>query len=146
MGLLAQERAVDSKSYLFDGSGGMRDQLEQAILNELEKKKYLLKTKLANVKSGGVIFGTKEQCVVIDCGGNTRIVIANTTVGTYLYVQIYLLIPFSSINGASLANEPINDIFKRQQRDAVFAAAVDSVECAFSELGLKAINRGYRQQ
>lgn len=29
MGLLAQERAVDSKSYLFDGSGGMRDQLEQ---------------------------------------------------------------------------------------------------------------------
>ena len=38
MGLLAQERAVDSKSYLFDGSGGMRDQLEQAILNELEKK------------------------------------------------------------------------------------------------------------
>lgn len=96
MGLLAQERAVDSKSYLFDGSGGMRDQLEQAILNELEKKKYPLKTKLANVKSGGVIFGTKEQCVVIDCGGNTRIVIANTTVGTYLYVQIYLLIPFSS--------------------------------------------------
>ena len=94
MGLLAQERAVDSKSYLFDGSGGMRDQLEQAILNELEKKKYPLKTKLANVKSGGVIFGTKEQCVVIDCGGNTRIVIANTTVGTYLYVQIYLLIPF----------------------------------------------------
>lgn len=44
MGLLAQERAVDSKSYLFDGSGGMRDQLEQAILNELEKKKYPLKT------------------------------------------------------------------------------------------------------
>lgn len=50
MGLLAQERAVDSKSYLFDGSGGMRDQLEQAILNELEKKKYPLKTKLANVR------------------------------------------------------------------------------------------------
>lgn len=42
MGLLAQERAVDSKSYLFDGSGGMRDQLEQAILNELEKKSNVL--------------------------------------------------------------------------------------------------------
>mgnify|MGYP000780784256 CR=1 FL=1 len=60
MGLLAQERAVDSKSYLFDGSGGMRDQLEQAILNELEKKKYPLKTKLANVKSGGRDFWNKR--------------------------------------------------------------------------------------
>ena len=145
MGLLAQERAVDSKSYLFDGSGGMRDQLEQTILNELERKKYPLKIKIETVKSGGIFFGSKEQCVTIDCGNNTRIVIANTTVGTYLYVQVYLLIPFSNINGASLANEPINDIFKMQQRNAVFAAAVDATESAFAELGLKTSNRGYRQ-
>lgn len=65
MGLLAQERAVDSKSYLFDGSGGMRDQLEQAILNELEKKKYPLKTKLANVKSGGVILEQKSNVLLL---------------------------------------------------------------------------------
>lgn len=124
----------------------MRDQLEQVILNELEKKKYPLKTKLDTVKSGGMIFGTKEQCVSIACGNNTRIVIANTTVGTYLYVQLYLLVPFSNINGASLANEPINDIFKQQQRNAAFAAAVDATESAFAELGLKTINRGYNRQ
>lgn len=35
-----------SDSYIFDGAGGMRDQLEQAILNELEQKKYPLKASI----------------------------------------------------------------------------------------------------
>lgn len=41
-----------SDSYIFDGAGGMRDQLEQAILNELEQKKYPLKASIQTVKSG----------------------------------------------------------------------------------------------
>lgn len=61
MGLLTQERAVDSRSYLFDGSGGMRDQLEQTILNELEKKKYPLKTKIETVKSGSFFMDQKSN-------------------------------------------------------------------------------------
>lgn len=35
-----------SDSYIFDGAGGMRDQLEQTILNELEQKKYPLKASI----------------------------------------------------------------------------------------------------
>lgn len=142
MGLFTQERAVNSKSYIFEEAGHMRDQLEQTILNELSEKQYPLKTTIDTVKSGGIFFGSKEQCVVIDLGKGTRIVIANTTVGTYLYVKVYLLIPF--VGNQAAVVEPINDIFKMQQRDALYAAAITATESAFEKLNLKQHNSGYK--
>ena len=144
MGLFTTERAVSSRSYIFDGAGGMRDQLEQTILEILQEKRYPLPTTIEKVKSGGIV-GSKEQCVSIDLKGKDRIVIANTTVGTYLYVKIYLLVPFVNGTGNAAIVEPINDIFKMQQRSAVYGAAVDAVESAFAKLGLKACNRGYHK-
>jgi len=79
-------------SYTFDGSGGMRDQLEQAILSELKAKEYSLKTTVKQVKAGGLLFGTKEQCVVIQTDKEAQIIISNTSVGYYLYVELYLMI------------------------------------------------------
>lgn len=48
---------------------------------------------ISTIKSGkgltGAIFGSKEQCVVITVDDEAHIVILNTTVGTYLYVEVY---------------------------------------------------------
>ena len=44
--------AGKSDCYIFEGAGGMRDQLEQTILSELDNKQYPLKATIANVKSG----------------------------------------------------------------------------------------------
>ena len=132
-----------SWSYIFDGAGGMRDQLEQAILNELQEKQYPLKAIIKQVKSGGMFFGTKEQCVVIEVDKEAQIAISNTTVGTYLYVELYLMVQeknflFSAISALT------DNIFKAQKRNAVFEAARESTESAFAKLGIKQSNSGYK--
>lgn len=140
---LTTELVVSSTGYIFDGSGGMRDQLEQTIMKELELKKYPLKVAIENVKSGGW-FGTKEQCVTVEVATGHRVVIANTTVGTYLYVNIYHLIKvLNTQNQINLANT-ITDIFAHQRTQAAYAAAVAAAESAFAKLDLKQINNGYR--
>lgn len=139
--------AARSESYIFDGAGGMRDQLEQAILMELQNKQYPLKAEIRNVKSGkglgGMIFGTKEQCVVIDAADGYQICISNTTVGTYLIVGIYLMVPAFSGRSSDWAAQ-IGDMFKLQRIDAYYDAALSTVESAFIRLNLKQTNSGYK--
>lgn len=144
MGLFTKERVVRSQRWIFDGSGGMRDLLEQSILQSLQEKKYPLRATIETVRSGG-IFGSQDQCVVIETGNKTRIAISNTTVGTYLYVGVYLLAPFLAGNNVQSMVEPIDDFFAMQQRDAVYAAAIEATESAFSKLGLKQSNNGYKR-
>ena len=140
---LTTELIVSSNSYIFDGAGGKRDQLEQTIMQELDNKKYPLKVAIENVKSGG-LFGTKEQCVTVEVAQGHRVVIANTTVGSYLYVNIYHLIRvLNTQNQINLANT-ITDIFAHQRTQAAYAAAVAASESAFAKLELKQINSGYR--
>ena len=85
-----------SDSYIFEDAGGKRDQLEQAILNELQAKQYPLKATIQTLKGGkglmGAVFAAKEQCVVVDVDSEAKIAISNTSVGSYLYVETYLLI------------------------------------------------------
>lgn len=148
MGLLQDafttEIVVDNRSYIFDEAGGMRDQLEQTILNELETKKYPFPTTIQNVKSGGMFFGSKEQCVTIEVVKGKRVVIANTTVGTYLYVCIYLLHRVPNDPKLILPANTITDIFETQKERAAYAAAVEAAESAFKKLALKQCNSGYR--
>ena len=136
-----------SSSYIFEDAGGMRDQLEQTILNVLQKKRYPLKATISTIKSGkglaGAIFGSKEQCVVISVDDEAQIAISNTTVGTYLYVEVYLMIQQRLISFAALS-AAIGDVFKMQYRNAVYSAAIAATESAFAELGLKQCNSGYR--
>lgn len=136
MGLFTTECVVRSDKWIFDGAGGMRDQLEQTILKCLQEKQYPMKASVETVKSGG-LFGSSDRCVSIDTGNKSRIVIANTTVGTYLYVGVYLLKPF--VNGTQVAavSEPINDFLVMQQREALYAAAIATTEYAFTELGIQ---------
>lgn len=136
-----------SNSYIFEDAGGMRDQLEQTILNELQAKKYPLKATISTLKSGkglaGALFGSKEQCVVIAIDDEAQIAISNTTVGTYLYVEVYLMVQQKLISFAALS-AAIGDVFKMQYRNAVFAAAIEVTESAFAKLGLKQCNSGYK--
>jgi len=132
-----------SYSYIFDGSGGMRDQLEQTILSELQAKNYPLKATIKQVKAGGLLFGTKEQCVVIEVDKEAQITISNTTVGTYLYVEVYLMVQEKNALFAALSALTDN-VFKQQKRNAVFEAAKEIAESAFSKLGLKQANSGYK--
>jgi len=136
-----------SYSYIFDGAGGMRDQLEQTILSELEAKKYPLKATIKQIKAGtglaGALFGTKEQCVVIEVDKEAQIAISNTTVGTYLYVEVYLMVQEKNALFAALSAVTDN-IFKQQKRNAVYEAAKEAAESAFSKLGLKQSNSGYK--
>ena len=138
--------AGKSDCYIFEGAGGMRDQLEQTILSELDNKQYPLKATIANVKSGkglaGAMFETKEQCVVIELGDNTRVCISNTTVGSYLYVGVYLMLPLIGNANTSYAAQ-IGDVFKLQKYNAYYAAALAATESAFAKLGLKQSNSGY---
>lgn len=137
-----------SESYIFDNAGGMRDQLEQTILTELQSKRYPLKAVISNIKaSGGGILGalgaSKEQCVVIEVDKEAQIAIANTSVGTYLYVEIYLMIQEKVGLFAGLS-AMMDNVFKQQKRNAYFAAAKAATESAFDVLHLKQANSGYR--
>jgi len=132
-----------SYSYIFDGAGGMRDQLEQTILSEMEAKEYPLKRTIKEIKAGGFFFGTKEQCVVIEIDKEAQIAISNTTVGTYLYVSLYLMVQEKSALFAAFSAMTDN-IFKEQKRNAVFKAAQEATESAFTKLGLKQSNAGYK--
>ena len=47
-----------SECYIFDEAGGKRDQLEQAILQEFQAKKYPLQATITTIKaSGGGLLG-----------------------------------------------------------------------------------------
>ncbi len=137
-----------SESYIFDEAGGMRDQLEQTILNELQSKKYPLKATISTIKaSGGGLLGalgaSKEQCVVIQVDNEAQIAISNTTVGTYLYVEVYLMIQekYGLFAGLSAM---MDNAFKQQKRNAYFVAAKAATESAFAKLNLKQTNSGYK--
>ncbi len=138
-----------SSSYIFDGAGGMRDQLEQTILTELQKKQYPLRTTINTIKAGrgvvGALFGTKEQCVVIEVDKEAQIAISNTTVGTYLYVEVYLMVR-EKISFFAALSAMTDNVFKQQKRNAAFSAAVEATESAFHALGLKQINSGYKPE
>lgn len=145
---MAQSRFTGiSDSYIFDEAGGMRDQLEQTILNELNAKKYPLKATISTIKAGkglaGALFGTKEQCVVVQVDDEAQIAISNTTVGTYLYVEVYLMVQEKIGLFASLAAMTDN-VFKQQKRNAFYASAKAATESAFAKLGLKQSNSGYK--
>ena len=82
-----------SECYIFDEAGGKRDQLEQAILQEFQAKKYPLQATITTIKaSGGGLLGalgaTREQCVVVKIDSEAQIAISSTTVGSYLYVEV----------------------------------------------------------
>jgi len=137
-----------SESYIFDEAGGMRDQLEQTILQELQSKKYPLKATISTIKaSGGGLLGalgaSKEQCVVIQVDNEAQIAISNTTVGTYLYVEVYLMIQekYGLFAGLSAM---MDNAFKQQKRNAYFVAAKAATESAFAKLNLKQTNSGYK--
>lgn len=136
-----------SNSYIFDDAGGMRDQLEQTILTELQKKRYPLKATISVIKAGkglmGAMFGTKEQCVVVQVDNEAQIAISNTTVGTYLYVEVYLMVQEKISLFANFAAMTDN-VFKQQKRNACYAAAKEATESAFNALGLKQCNSGYK--
>ena len=136
-----------SDSYIFEDAGGKRDQLEQAILNELQAKQYPLKATIQTLKGGkglmGAVFAAKEQCVVVDVDSEAKIAISNTTVGTYLYVEVYLMIQ-EKILSAMAFDAAIGNVFKEQNRNAYYAAANEATESAFGKLGLKLANSGYK--
>lgn len=136
-----------SDSYIFEDAGGKRDQLEQAILNELQAKQYPLKANIQTLKGGkglmGAVFAAKEQCVVVDVDSEAKIAISNTTVGTYLYVEVYLMIQ-EKIFSVMAFDAAIGNVFKEQKRNAYYAAAKEATESAFGKLGLKLANSGYK--
>lgn len=137
-----------SESYIFDEAGGMRDQLEQTILNELQTKEYPLKATISTIKAKGggllgVLGATKEQCVVIQVDDESQIAISNTTVGTYLYVEVYLMIQERTGLFAGLS-AMMDNAFKQQKRNAYFVAAKAATESAFAKLNLKQSNSGYK--
>ena len=137
-----------SESYIFDEAGGMRDQLEQTILNELQSKRYPLKATIStSTASGrgllGVLGASKEQCVVIQVDDEAQIAISNTTVGTYLYVEVYLMIQEKTGLFAGLS-AMMDNAFKQQKRNAYFVAAKAATESAFGILNLKQCNSGYK--
>ena len=69
-----------SDSYIFEEAGGMRDQLEQTILNELQLKQYPLQATISTIRAGkgvvGALFGTKEQCVIVNVDEESQIAIS----------------------------------------------------------------------
>lgn len=137
-----------SDSYIFEDAGEMRDTLEQVVLIELEAKQYPLPAKISTIKATGnglvgALFGTKEQCVVIKVDDEAQVAIASTAVGTYLYVEVYLMIQekFSLFTGLTAMTD---NVFKQQRRKAVYAAAKAATESAFGKLALKQCNSGYK--
>ena len=73
-----------------------------------------------------------------------QIAISNTTVGTYLYVEIYLMVQRRLISFAAIS-DAIGDVFKAQYRNAVYNAAIKVAESAFAKLNLKQSSQAYRQ-
>ena len=137
-----------SESYIFEDAGGKRDALEQTILQELQSKKYPLKATISTIKaSGGGLLGalgaSKEQCVVIQVVNEAQIAISNTTVGTYLYVEVYLMIQEKVGLFAGLS-AMMDNAFKQQKRNAYFVAAKAATESAFAKMNLKQTNSGYK--
>ena len=136
-----------SDSYIFEDAGGKRDQLEQAILNELQAKQYPLKATIQTLKGGkglmGAVFAAKEQCVVVDVDSEAKIAISNTSVGSYLYVETYLLIQ-EKIFSTMAFDAAIGNVFKQLNRYAFYTAAKQATESAFGQLGLKLANSGYK--
>lgn len=137
-----------SESYIFEDAGGKRDALEQTILQELQSKKYPLKATISTIKaSGGGLLGalgaSKEQCVVIQVDNEAQIAISNTTVGTYLYVEVYLMIQEKVGLFAGLS-AMMDNAFKQQKRNTYFVAAKAATESAFAKMNLKQINSGYK--
>lgn len=136
-----------SDSYIFEDAGGKRDQLEQAILNKLEEKQYPLRATIQTLKGGkglaGALFAAKEQCVVIQIDNEAQIAISNTTVGSYLYVEVYLMIQ-EKVFSAMAFDAAIGNIFKEQKRNAYYSAAKEATEAAFADLNLKLCNSGYK--
>lgn len=137
-----------SESYIFDDAGGKRDALEQTILKELQLKRYPLKATISTIKaSGGGLLGaigaSKEQCVVIQVDNEAQIAISNTTVGTYLYVEVYLMIQEKVGLFAGLS-AMMDNAFKQQKRNAYFVAAKAATESAFAKMNLKQTNSGYK--
>jgi hypothetical protein len=124
--------------YIFDDAGNKRDQLEQTILSEFQAKQYPLKATVKEIKSGGFFFGSKEQCVVIEIDKQSQIAISSTAVGTYLYIEAYLMAPDNATS--------TDDVFKEQKRNAVFNAAKEIMESAFCKLLLKQSNSGYKSE
>lgn len=137
-----------SESYIFEDAGGKRDALEQTILKELQIKRYPLKATISTIKaSGGGLLGaigaSKEQCVVIQVDNEAQIAISNTTVGTYLYVEVYLMIQEKVGLFAGLS-AMMDNAFKQQKRNAYFVAAKAATESAFAKMNLKQTNSGYK--
>lgn len=147
---------VESSSYVFEGAGGMRDQLEQTILKKLEAAHYPLSATVKNVKGGrglmGAIAGSKEECVVIDVTDKYTLNIACTTVGTYLYVGVYLMMTSSLLNGANIGGiasswaASVGDVFQLQRLRSYYGTALAITETAFCALNLKQANSGYKRE
>lgn len=93
----------------------------------------------------GALFGTKEQCVVVQVDDEAQIAISNTTVGTYLYVEVYLMVQEKISFFANLAAMTDN-VFKQQKRNAFYASAKAATESAFAKLNLKQCNSGYKSK
>lgn len=128
-----------STSYIFDGAGDKRDELEQVVLKEFELKQYPLPVVIQTVKSGGFFLGTKEQCVCITIEKSmAEIYIACTTVGTYLYVEAHLFA--SSYSDLILESK---DVFKLQRIMAAYSASIQIMESAFTKLQLEQSNSNY---
>ena len=123
-------------SWIFDECGEMRDQLESAILAELQKKQYPLKVNIQTVKSGGIFLGSRDQCIVVDLGKESQIVVLITSVGFYLYVKLRAQV---LIQPAQFLN-----VFYKLQAEAVYEAAKASIESAFKQLHLKQADSGYK--
>lgn len=147
---------VESTAYIFESAGGMRDQLEQTILKELQNSRYPLPATVKNVKGGrglmGAIAGSKEQCVVIDVSDRYSLNIACTTVGTYLYVGVYLMTASSLLNGANIVGgkgawaTTVGDVFQLQNIMSYYRVALQITEKAFAVLNLKQANSGYKRE
>ena len=127
---------VIENSWIFDESGGMRDQLESAILDELQKKQYPKKVNIRTMSSGGFFLGSSDRCVVVDLGKESEIVVMNTSVGSYLYVKLRAQVLVQSAH--------MSNVFYKLQAEALYEAAKESIESAFNQLHLKQADSGYK--
>lgn len=137
-----------SESYVFEEAGGMRDQLEQAILMEIQATRYPLNATISTLTASGrglmgALGTSKEQCVVIQVDNDAKIAISNTTIGSYLYVEIFLVVT-EKLNPVAKIVAMMDNAFKQQKRRAHFLVAKTITESACEKLNLKQVNTGYR--
>ena len=126
---------VSEKWYLFANCAQHRDNVEKAIVYQMRQSEL---PNIANVKNvKGSLFGRKIRCLVIKVDKNYEIVVSCIVVGTYLYVSLYtdeikgvmeLMLPFMKAK---------EDLFKKQEQNAIYVAIIECCEEAFSMLGLK---------